>query len=77
MIQELQKTFKSVIKSLEILYIIEGIKPCARILVNEDETDKVKDFLLEKGLNYSISGFKLIKDSNVSENYSDFSIKAQ
>jgi hypothetical protein len=77
MIQELQKIFRSLIKSLEILYVIECIKPCARILVDEKESENVKNFLHEKGLKCSVSEFKLIKDSLHSENYSDFSIKAR
>jgi len=75
MIQELQKVFHSIIKSLEILYVMEDTKPCARILVFEDEQKKVKSFLDEKSLHYSISDFKVLKQAIQSDFYSDKSIK--
>ena len=75
MIQQLQQIFHSIIKSLEVLYVIEGIKPCARILVFEGELDKLINFLNEKGLTTSISDFKVLKQTSQSEFYSDKSIK--
>ena len=75
MIQQLQKLFRSITKSLEVLYVIEGVKPCARILVFEDEIQNVQDFLNEKNISASISDFKVIKQKTESEFYSDKSIK--
>ncbi|MBI2652585.1 hypothetical protein HYX00_03920 [Candidatus Woesearchaeota archaeon] len=75
MIQQLQQIFRSITKSLEVLYVIEGIKPCARILVFEDELNKVIDFLNERGIKTSISDFKVLKRNIQSEFYSDKSIK--
>ena len=75
MIQQLQQTFHSIIKSLEILYVIEGVKPCARILVFEDELNKVVDFLNKNNLYASVSDFKVSKQITQSEFYSDKSIK--
>ncbi|MBI3035350.1 hypothetical protein HYY71_03430 [Candidatus Woesearchaeota archaeon] len=75
MIQELQQTFHSIIKSLEVLYVIEGIKPCARILVFEDELNKVNDFLNEKNIFTAVSDFKALKHAAQSEFYSDKSVK--
>ena len=75
MIKELQQIFRSIIKSLEVLYVIEGVKPCARILVFEDESDKVVNFLDEKNVFTAISDFKVIKQIAQSEFYSDKSIK--
>lgn len=75
MIPQLQQIFHSIIKSLEILYVIEGIKPCARILVFEDELDKTIGFLKDKKINVEISGFKVVKQKTQSEFYSDESIK--
>ena len=77
MIAELQQIFHSITKSLEVLYVIEGIKPCARILVYEDEVNKVVDFLNENGLRSAISDFKVSKQALHSEFYSDKSIKLQ
>jgi|SRR3989338_2270851 len=76
MIQQLQQIFHSIIKSLEVLYVIEGIKPCARILVFEDEIDKVVDFLNKNEVYVEISDFKVLKQNVQSEFYSDKSIKS-
>ncbi len=75
MIQELQKIFHSITKSLEVLYIIEGAKPCARIIVSEEELGKAVNFLKEKDIQTAISDFKVLKQTAQSEFYSDSSIK--
>ncbi len=75
MIQELQQIFHSVTKSLEVLYVIEGIKPCARILVFEEELGKAIDFFNAKNIKTAISGFKVLKQAIQTEFYSDRSIK--
>ena len=75
MIQQLQQIFHSIIKSLEVLYVIEDAKPCARILVFEDELGKVIGFFDENKLNYSISDFKVLKQAMQSDFYSDKSTK--
>ena len=74
MIPQLQQVFHSIIKSLEVLYVIEGVKPCARILVFEDELGRVLDFLNKNRIFAAISGFKVAKQ-NTSEFYSDKSLK--
>ncbi len=75
MIPQLQHIFHSVTKSLEVLYVIEGIKPCTRILVPEDELEKVLNFLNENKLSYSVSDFKALKQNLQSDFYSDKSVK--
>ena len=75
MIPHLQQIFHSITKSLELLYVVEGNKPCARILVFEDQLKKVIDFLENYKLSCSISDFKVIKQKLQSEFYSDKSIK--
>ncbi len=75
MIQQLQQVFHSITKSLEVLYVIEGAKPCARILVFENELKKASDFLGRHKINSAVSEFKVIKQTAQSEFYSDKSIK--
>ena len=75
MIQRLQQIFHSITKSLEILYVIEDAKPCARILVFEDELKKVFEFLENNSLNTAVSDFKVVKQNIQSDFYSDKSIK--
>ena len=74
MLRSLKNTFKSAIKSLEILYVLENSKPCARILANEDELKKIFDCLHNNSLEFSISNFKLKKINNEGY-YSDKSVK--
>lgn len=71
----LKTIFKSTIKSLEILYVLENIKPAARILVKEDELGNIVDFLNKNNLEFSISNFKLKKISSKESFYSDKSLK--
>ncbi len=75
MLTKLQQTFHSIAKSLEILYVLEDTKPCARILVFEEELEKVLNFLNENRLNCSVSSFKVLKQSLQSDFYSDKSTK--
>jgi len=75
MIPKLQSIFHSITKSLEVLYILEGTKPCARILVFEDELDEIKKFFLGERIFFQVSDFKVVKQNVQSEFYSDKSIK--
>ena len=75
MIPKLQQIFHSITKSLEIIYVMEDAKPCARILVFEDDANKVIGFFNENKLDYSISDFKVLKQTLQSDFYSDKSIK--
>lgn len=77
MIQELQQTFHSITKSLEVLYVIEGAKPCSRILAFEDDLQKITDFFGKNQLFFVLSDFKVVKQNIQSEFYSDKSIKMQ
>ncbi len=72
---QLQQIFHSIIKSLEVLYVIEGNKPCSRILVFEDELNKIANFLNEKKIYSAVSDFKVVKQNVQSNFYSDKSIK--
>lgn len=74
MLNELSNTFSSNIKSLEMLYLLENIKPAVRIMVKEDEKEKITDFLKKNNLNYEISDFKLIKQ-DTEKAYSDKATK--
>lgn len=69
MIDKFRKIFGSVIKALEIIYVIEGVKPAARIMVKDDEFDNIKNFLKEYKLDIIKSEFKIKKDD--AGDYSD------
>lgn len=61
MIGKLLKIFSNNTRSLEILYLLEGVKKAARLDANEDELIKIKDFCSKTGLFLEISDFKVIK----------------
>ena len=48
MLHNLQGIFGSAIKALEIFYVLEDVKPVARIMVNGSEKEKIFGFLEEK-----------------------------
>ncbi|MBI1935797.1 hypothetical protein HYS31_05135 [Candidatus Woesearchaeota archaeon] len=75
MIQQLNQIFHSIIKSLEVLYVYEGAKPCGRILLFQDEVGKAVNFLNQNGIYAEISDFKVLKQNAQSEFYSDRSLK--
>ena len=75
MIQKLRQIFHSITKSLEILYVMENAKPCARIMVFEEELSSVSEFLKNNSLFCSFSDFKVIKQNIQSDFYSDKSFK--
>ena len=75
MIKDLQTVFHSITKSLEVFYVIKGIKPCARILIFEDKLEETKEFLKNQNLFFEVSKFKVLKQNIQSEFYSDKSIK--
>lgn len=74
MIYQLQQQFHSITKSLDVLYVSEGAKPCSRIMAHEDELGKILDFFRENKINTVISDFKALKQNLQSQFYSDKSI---
>ncbi len=76
-LHDLIKIFQSHIKSLEILYLLGGIKPTARIMLKEDEKDeqnKIFEFFKKNNLCYTTSDFKIIKQDK-EKFYSDKGIR--
>ena len=76
MLKELADFFKKRIKSLEILYVLEGVKPCTRIIVKEDDLDKTREFLKQFGLCIETSDFKISMDKDLNKGgYSNMAVK--
>lgn len=76
MIAELKKIFHSTTKALEILYILEGIKPVARQGFYENELPAVKRFCKENNLSIELSPYKVVLlDENLG--YSNKGIKVK
>ena len=73
MIAEFQGAFRSMRSGLDVLYVLEGIKPCARLIVKKEEIPTIADFLQDKGLHHCLSDFKIRKEI---EESTDFSNKA-
>lgn len=61
MIDKLLPIFSNYTRSLEILYLLSGIKKAVRLDANEIELKKIKDFCDEENLSIDVSDFKVIK----------------
>lgn len=72
MLEELQTIFNSTIKALDVLYVLENIKPVSRIMVKEDHRSIIK-FLEQNNLFCETSNFKIKKTDNT--DYSDKGVK--
>ncbi len=75
MIKEIQSQFHSITKSFDVLYVLEGAKPCSRIMAHEDELQGILNFFMENKINAVSSDFKVLKQNAQSRFYSDKSIK--
>ena len=75
MFPALQKQFHSITKSLDVLYVLEGVKPCSRIMAHEDELSGILNFFKENKISAVSSDFKVLKQNAQSRSYSDKSIK--
>jgi len=86
MLSELRDIFKSNIKSLEILYLLEDCKPVVRLMVKEEEKDKVIGiensknpsgifgFFKDNKLEFVLSDFKVVKEDK-GKVYSDKGVR--
>ena len=75
MFHQLQQKFHSITKSLDVLYVLEGAKPCSRIMAHEDELGRIMDFFKQNKINTLVSDFKALKQNTQSRFYSDKSVK--
>lgn len=75
MLNKLVYNFKTLTKSLEILYILENVKPVSRILIEENEIPKISNFLKEHNLRSALSDFKIADSIDTNRTYSDQGIK--
>lgn len=75
MISELQKNLKCLTKSLEILYILNDVKPVARIIIDGIESSRIINFFESIGLYSSISDFKVVQQFDKGKQFSNLGIK--
>lgn len=61
MIEGLRQAFGNNTRSLEILYLINGIKKAVRLDANEIELEKISDFCNKENMHLEVSDFKVIK----------------
>lgn len=62
MIDALTGLFKSMTKSLDVLYVMEGAKDVSRIMASDDDINGYKDFLIKQGMSFAVSDFKVSKE---------------
>lgn len=74
MLDEFLAFFNSLTKSMDIIYVLEGLKPVSRIIVNEDSLSDTKEFLEKHKAEIAVSDFKI--SAKVDENkYTNKGIK--
>ena len=72
MIKELKIVFSNNTRSLELLYLINNLKPAVRLDANYIELEKIKDFCNENNIYLEVSDFKAIKIADEGKgNYSN------
>lgn len=59
MLDKLLKIFKSKLKSLEILYVMEGVKPVSRILALPKDFDSIEEFCSRNSLYVETADFRI------------------
>jgi len=64
MIDKLLKIFSNRTRSLEILYLLNGIKKAVRLDANEAEIERIKQFCDGEKLSLEMSDFKIIKTAD-------------
>jgi len=75
MLDSLITHLKSAAKAMEILYVLEGAKPVARLMVDEEKLADTIAFLESKNLKASKSDFKIQKVTDSLTQYSNKGIK--
>ena len=75
MINDLKETFHSTIKALEIFYVLNDVKPVARILVHDHHKENIENKLIQLKLIYLFSDFKIKKED--AAGYSDKGVISQ
>lgn len=73
-INDLKQTFGSLTKTLEIIYLLEDIKPCVRQGFYDEELKKVIEFCKKNNLFYELSPYKIVLETTKDE-YSDKGVK--
>lgn len=68
MLTQMYDIFQNMTKSLEAMYILEGIKPVARMSFFENTVSRVEDFCKDNNLSIEISDYKVLLGFN--ESYS-------
>lgn len=64
MLDDLIEIFRSLAKSLDVLYVIKGDKPAGRIIASEGDLDSYKRFFKKHDIHYSLSDYKLRKETD-------------
>lgn len=73
MLIKLKEITGSLTKALDLIYVLEGIKPVSRLMF--DGNAVLIKFLKESNLHYELSDFKILKHTDKSRNFSDKGIR--
>ena len=61
--------FETMVDAFEVLFVMEDLKPAARIELHENNYAAVRDFCAAHGLNLELSFFKILKPDKNASNY--------
>ena len=64
MLNELYDLFQNMTKSFETLYVLEGVKPVARMSFFENSVSRVEDFCKANNLSFVTSDYKVLMNFN-------------
>ncbi len=67
MITKLHDVFGTLTKALEILFVAEGVKPCARQGFYSTELERIKEFCKDNNLHITTSDYKIVLDSKTNK----------
>ncbi|MBD3164091.1 DUF483 domain-containing protein [Candidatus Woesearchaeota archaeon] len=74
MLLRLKEELGSMTNAFDIIYVLEGNKPGARIMYHGNK--RILRLLKDMGLDYALSDYKVLKHTDKTRNYSDKGIKA-
>jgi hypothetical protein len=74
MIHPLKEMLGSLIKALDVIYVMEGAKPVSR-LIHPEKNTAFLEFLKNNCLHYELSDFKILKHIDSTRGYTDKGIK--
>ncbi len=75
MIDNLINKLGSLSKALEFIYLVHDVKPCCRFIIDQKDFLNIKDLCNKHSLNYSLSDFKILMETDKDKNFSNKGVR--